>query len=420
MLFVSRRFLPLFIVQALGAFNDNAYKAAALVIFTYHWPASYPLTSQEMVALAAAIFIAPFFLFSAFAGRLADAYSKTRLIHLFKCTECLLMLAASVAFLNQHSVLLLLLLFGMGTQSAFFGPIKYSIVPELIERKQLLTANGWIEAGTFLAILTGTIGGTSLMGVDNAAWLISGLLCALAAIGLVAAFCLPATHVATRNQRESFLSAWHVLTATWLVVRAIYAQRKVYMAIIGISWFWVLGSLFVTQLPLFTQSYLQGSPHMVSVLLGCFSLGIIIGSLAITQLKRHIHWLLPCTMLAISVCVIGLSLLSFPHAPYPLTALFQHPETQLLLLCLLGVAVAGGMFVVPLYTQLQLASSNENRAQNIAGNNIFNAAAVTLTSVLAAALFSHGLSVTGVWTCFALGNLPIAYLMWKFRNKWGE
>ena len=257
-LLTQRRFLPYFCTQFLGAFNDNIYKSALIIMVTYR------LVSENqgvLVNVAAILFILPFFLFGSLAGQLADKYEKAWLIQNIKLAEIGIMILGCIAIFLASVPLMLLILFLMGTQSAFFGPIKYSILPQHIERTRLLQANGFVEAATFIAILFGTVLGGLLAGdASNDLWLMLTILF-VAALGYLVSFQIPSAKVAASNLKISY-KFW---SGTRDILKITYRDRMVFLSVLAISWFWFLGSIILSQFPAFAQNVLQGDDQVATL-----------------------------------------------------------------------------------------------------------------------------------------------------------
>lgn len=371
---VSRRFLPFFFTQALGAFNDNVFKNALMLLLTFTAASAMPWSVDVSMNLAAGLFILPFLLFSATAGTLADSVCKTRLIQYLKLVEIALMLLAAVAFIFELYLWLLLLLFLMGTQSAFFGPVKYAILPQLVSPRQLLAGNAWVELGTFIAILLGTIVGGLLVGVDHATLWIASLVVLFAVAGYGVSRYIP--HVGAVANGPKFRFA--PLKQSLQTVKISYQNRTLYLAIMAISWFWFLGASYLTQFPNFTKTVLGGDNTVVTALLVAFSVGVGIGSLLCERLSGEKVELGLVPIGSLGLTVFGISLYfsapaSVGGTMLPLGDFLSTAFGWWVLFDLTLIGVSGGLFIVPLYAMLQQRAVPEQRARMIAANNIFNA-----------------------------------------------
>ncbi|MFC3907761.1 MFS transporter [Legionella dresdenensis] len=411
----KRTFLPLFLTQFFGAFNDNAFKLAMLTLISYHLSKTQS-QSEHYQAVAGALFTLPFFLFSATAGQLADKYDKALLTRLVKFAEILLMLLGSLALYKGSIVLMLLTLTGMGVHSTFFGPIKYAILPDHLQRSELLNATALIEASTFLAILLGTILGTLAVGSKQASVGVAVLLINSAAlIGFVASWFIPGTN----PQPSEHQVDWHLWHATRNMLDNVIKNRQVYPAVFAISWFWLIGAIMLTKLPDYTHYVLQADTTVFALFLALFSIGIAGGSLAISLLLkgRITITYVPFTMLLLSVFAMDLfwatpavqpitePLLSLPKFLFNLDNLRITMDFFLFSVC-------GGLFVVPLYTYLQISCEENKRARTIAANNICNALAMVIGSLLVMLMLKLKLSIAVVFLVMAISNTIASVALW--------
>lgn len=370
----SKRFVPFFLTQALGAFNDNVFKNALMLLLTFTAASAMPWSVDVSMNLAAGLFILPFLLFSATAGTLADSVCKTKLIQRLKLLEIGLMLLAAAAFLFEQYLLLLALLFLMGTQSAFFGPVKYAILPQLLTDRQLLAGNAWVELGTFVAILLGTIVGGLLVGFANALLWIGVMVIVFALMGYLVSLMIPAVGVVAGAPKFRF-APWQQSVET---VKISYQNRTLYLAIMAISWFWFLGASYLTQFPNFAKTVLGGDNTVVTALLVAFSVGVGLGSLLCERLSGDKVELGIVPIGSAGLTVFGISLyFSTPELAVTelvsLGTFFSSAFGWWVLLDLTLIGVFGGLFIVPLYAMLQQRAQPEQRARIIAANNIFNA-----------------------------------------------
>ncbi|MDY0161637.1 MFS transporter [Desulfobotulus sp.] len=407
---LSRRFLPFFLTQASGAFNDNVFKNALMLLLAFSVASALPWDTNFTMNLAAGLFILPFLLFSATAGSLADAICKTRLIRALKITEILLMVLAALAFYTEQYLFLLGLLFLMGTQSAFFGPVKYAVLPQLLRDEELLAGNAWVEMGTFLAILMGTILGGLLVGIPRAPLWIGVVLVLFAFLGYLASRLIPL--VGKMASAETFRFApW---SQTLGIIRLSYANRTLYLSIMAISWFWFLGASYLTQFPNFTKTVLMGDNTVVTALLVAFSVGVGAGSMLCERLSGDRVELGIVPMGSLGITLSGLFLYSVsPIASdgelLSFTAFWAQPHGMAVLLALTLIGVSGGLFIVPLYALLQKRAEPGQRARIIAANNIFNAlfmVASALAGILFLAVFD--LSIPHYFLVLALMNAVVA------------
>lgn len=408
-----QRFLPLFVTQFLGAFNDNVFKNALIILMTFKLATLEGLNSQLWVTAAAGLFILPFFLFSALAGQLADKYPKAPLIMLIKSFEIVLMVVAAVGFHLQSLTLLMSVIFALGLHSSFFGPLKYAILPEQLPESELLAANGLIEAGTFIAIILGTLLGGWLILQSWGASFISSVMIIIAVGGYLASGFIPKMASANPQLKLCF----NMYSETVVLIRFAAQQRQVFLSILGISWFWLVGTVFLTELPVFTRIDLHASPGVVTFFLVLFSLGLAAGSLLCNRLlKGKIHaGYVPLATLAMTGFMLDLYFASKAigglHHP-ALQGLFDFLQTGQgvrVSIDLLGVAMCGGLYTVPLYVMLQKYSQPEHRARTIAANNVVNALFMVAAALLAGVLLWLGCSVSQVFLIVALMNALVAF-----------
>lgn len=400
------RFVPLLLVQFLGAFNDNVFKNALIILITYQFITQSVLLQQLSVTLAAGLFISPFFLFSAFAGQLADKLSRRYLTIIIKGFECILMLLASLGFYLHSVSLLMLVLFLMGMHSSFFGPIKYAILPDLLEKNELIAGNALVEASTFMAILIGTIlGGLMIANSTDLTW-ISSIIISIAGLGLFASFYIPATNKANPNLKLNL----HFIQASVKIIQQVKTEKKVFLGILAISWFWLIGATFLTQFPSFTKNILHADASVLTLFLVIFTAGVACGSLVCNQLLKHrisMKWI-PISLWLMSIFMIDLYFVS-KHSVYNLelthlSGFFKSLTHWRICLDLLGLSVSGGIYVVPLYTLIQTDTAADHRAQTIAANNIINSLFIVISSIVIVFLLKIDLSVSQIFLLLGIIN----------------
>lgn len=406
----QRRFLPLFLTQFLGAFNDNVFKNALIILIAFQAADQAGMNSNTLINLSAGLFILPFFLFSASAGQFADKFEKARLIRFTKLLEVIIMTCAFIGFYTHNIALLMALLFLMGTQSTLFGPLKYGILPQHLKNTELVGGNGLIEMGTFLAILLGTMTGGILIGMhDWGPQIVSFCVIGIALLGYLASRSIPvAVPVAPALKLN-----WNPFTETARNIRFARQNRTVFLSILGNSWFWFLGSVYLTQLPNYTKLILGGNEQVVTLLLTLFSLGIGIGSLLCERLsgRRVEIGLVPFG--SIGLTLFGIDL--FFAAPTPLglansgmSTFLAHPGSWRIVLDIILLGIFGGFYIVPLYALIQSRSEVSHRSRVIAGNNIINALMMVLSALLAIVLLNAGFSIPQLFLLVALLNAVVA------------
>lgn len=407
----QRRFWPLFWTQFLGAFNDNVFKNALVILIAYREISVLGVPYDLLVVLCAGIFIAPFFLFSATAGQLADRVGKPVLVRWVKTAEVVVMSLAAIGFATSNVPLLLAVLFLMGSQSAFFGPTKYSLLPELLDDRSLVGGNALVEMATFLAILLGTItGGLLIAGGDLWVSRTGFVVVSIAVCGLVTAVCLqrlPAMAPEVPVQ-------WDMFRPTWRILKVTLRQRDIRVGVLGISWFWFMGASFLALLPTFTKDWLGGEETVVTLFLALFCVGIAVGSLTCGRLSagRLELGLAPIGCLGLSVFAGDLAWASWHFESAPdLVAPMQFlsaPGGVRIAVDLFLVALFAGLYTVPLYTLVQQRADDRERSRVIAGNNILNALLMVLSSAGLVGLTAAGVAGPGVFGLLAAGNLVVA------------
>ncbi|NNM60526.1 MAG: acyl-[ACP]--phospholipid O-acyltransferase [Legionellales bacterium] len=413
----TKRFLPLFITQFFGAFNDNVFKNALVILITYRLASLAGVNPQILVILAAGIFILPFFLFSATAGQLADKYEKSRIISIIKFIEILLMILVTVGFYFQSISLLMFCLFLLGTHSTFFGPLKYAILPDQLKENELIAGNGLIEAGTFIAILLGTLTGGLFVLQPHGESIISLLVLGIAIAGWGASLFIPKTS----NFNHELKVQYNIIKETNRLIQYSRTQWDIFLSILGISWFWLVGSVFLSELPVFAKNILHTSESVVTFFLTLFSIGLAIGSLLCNKLlKGKVHaTYVPLGALGITLFTIDLYFAA-NHISMPLTEpliSFKHFLMTFtgwrITVDLLLVAICGGIYTVPLYAILQQRSEKAHRARVIASNNVINALFMVIAAVATILMSSIGLSVTQVFLVIAIANAGVAIYICK-------
>ncbi len=417
----SRRFLPLFVTLFLGAGNDNLFKNAIAVLVLYRIAEQASLDGQILVTVAAGIFILPFFLFSATGGQLADKLDKSILIRAVKLAEVIIMSLGAVALFTGNITFMLGVLFLMGTQSAFFGPVKYSILPVHLNEDELIGGNALLEAGTFMAILLGTIAGGLLVLTENGVAIVSTGIVGVALIGLVASFSIPRAEAPDPGLTINP----NLMSETWATIRRATRERAIFLSILGISWFWLVGATLLTQFPNLAKSVFNADNQVVTLLLVVATVGIALGSLLCDSLlkgevsARYV----PFAAFGMSIFLFDLYL-ACPEpgaAAGPLIGIgtfLGSAGNWRVLFDIFAVTVCGGIFTVPLYAILQSRSGEAERSRVIAGNNIVNALFMVVGAITAAVMLGFDFTVpqlivvmavvNGVVTVYVCGLLPDA------------
>jgi MFS family permease len=410
----ARRFVPLFATQFLGAFNDSLFKQAVVLFVTYQL-LSNPAKESQFSAIAQALFILPFFLFSALSGQLADDHDKSRLIRIIKLAEIGIMVIGGAGILLANIPLMLAAVGLMGAHSTFFGPIKYALLPQHLRHDEVLGGTGLVEAGTYLAIL----GGTILAGVlATKPAMAAGCTIALAVLGYLAGRQVPPAPPAAERMPVN----WHIIHASIELVSATLHIRRLFLAILSISFFWTIGAVMFIIFPPLVKNVLGANEQVASLFIAIFSVGIAIGSVLINRLlKSEVSArFAPMSVIAMGLFVLLLHFVSLAwgkNGP-SLTTLgnfILHPLAGLMILALLGMAVTGGMFVVPLYAFLTTTVPKSETARTVAANNIVNSGAMVVGSLLAFALSSLGVGPAGQLLLVAAMCIVSAWLGWKLH-----
>ena len=396
-LLLERRFGPFFGVQFLGAMNDNVFKQALVILLAYHTASFTALPSDTLQNLAQALFILPFLVFSATAGQLADKYEKSALITLTKVLELAVMVLGAIGLFTADLTLLLLALFLGGVQAAFFGPLKYAILPQHLQQTELVGGNGLVEMGTSIAILLGMVLGGWM--IARAGWgtaAVAASTCAIAVAGIALSRMIPRSPAPDPALKIN----WNPLTETWRILRFTHGNRTVFLSILGISWFWFYGALLVTQFPNLAKNVLAADEGFVTALLIAFSIGVGAGSLLCERLSGHRVELGLVPFGSIGMTVFGVDL--------GLAALVAHPHHLRLIADLTLLGLFAGFYIVPLYALIQSRSEVAHRSRIIAGNNVLNALFMIAAAGLAVGLFAAGLSIPQLFLVAALMNAAVA------------
>jgi MFS family permease len=413
----TRRFLPLFVTQFLGAFNDNLYKSAMVILVTY---AVYNDETKEATfnAIAGGLFILPFFLFSALAGQLADAMDKARIIRFVKTAEIVIMIFGAAGLLLHNIPLLLAGLFAMGVHSSFFGPIKYAILPQHLERDEVLGGTGLVEAGTYGAILLGTIAG-GLLGRSHVEIAAAGVL-AVAVLGRLSGGRVPPAP--PEPDAPIAKMDWHIIRASIALVSATLHIPRLFLAIASISFFWMMGAVLAAQFPPLVKNVLHANEQVATLFLAIFSVGVAVGSVLINRLLkgRVLAVWSPGAAIAMGlfICHLYWNVRHWPAAGGELLDLGTFvliPQAEWVMLDLFGVAVSGGMFVVPLYAFLTTTVPKSETARTVAANNIVNSGGMVLAALLLTGLVQLGVSVEETLLMVAVASLGAAWLAWRLH-----
>lgn len=414
-LFRSRNFLPLFLTQFLGGFNDNFFKSAMVILITYRLADAAGMDARILVTIAAGIFILPFFLCSSLAGQMADKYERAWLARMTKIAEIVIMSGAAIGFYLESIGLLMVILFLMGAQSAFFSPVKYSILPQHLEKDELIGANGLIEMGTFLSILTGTIfGGLFILG-RGGAHLVNFLVVGIAVLGYWTSRYIPPT----RPIDPSLKLRYNAIRETALLVREVMPRRGIFLCVIGIAWFWLVGATFLSQFPTFAKEVIRADEKVATLFLAVFSVGIGAGSVACDMLLkgeitgRYVPWA--------AFGMSGASVLLYLTSGWAVSAANAETIGVLrflcsfanlgVLACLFLISFFGGLYIVPLYAIIQSRTEENFLARVTACLNVMDSLFMVLSSVGTTILLALGMAIPQIFLVMAALTVAAAFII---------
>ncbi len=414
----NKKFSSLFWTQFLGALNDNLLKNALIVLVTYRGISLGILSTQSLVAAAGAIFILPFFFLSPISGQLSDLFAKSTIVRRVKEMELVIMVICAMGFLFSHFELLFICLFLMGIHSTLFGPVKYSMIPELVADSHLLTANALIEVGTFLAILIGTILGGLLVSFDHGELWISGGLILCSLIGIFFGYKVPRI-----NPPQTQLKLqWNPFPEIFRSSNFIKKNILVYESVKGISWFWFYGAALLSLLPIYAKNILLCDEHVVTLFLGLFTIGIAVGSILCAKISKGQLELgiVPVGCLGLTLFLIDLCSATpielytrvqstDPQVLKSLTQFLSEPYSIRIIFDLFFISVSGGIYTVPLYTIMQHHTEASHRSRVVAYNNILNAVYMVGSAVIIMGLNMMGAGTISLFLIFALMNLFISF-----------
>lgn len=415
------RFRPFFLTQMFGPLNVNAFKTAFITLLTFRAGTMTTLDPRMLATVLPAVFVLPFFLFSASCGQVADRHDRARLARLSKQFEFAIALLASAGFLMSHFGLLVLALFLSGAQTTQFAPVKYAYLPQHLNEHELTGGNGLVEASTFVCILAGQVAGAWLASVGDP-WLVSSTLLVLAGAGWLSAQGIPPSPPPDPALRVN----WNPFTATTAVLRLARSDRALWLLLLAISWFWFYGATMLAQFPVYAKTVLRGSEAVYILLLCVFSLGVGVGSLVCEKLSRG--------RIEAGLVIAGALLMALPgldlHLATPATApaydgsargFIQSGAHWRMLIDIALIGAGGGLYVVPLYALMQARCTPRHTARVISASNILNAGFMFLSSLLSLALLKAGLDIPGLFLLLAFGTLAVAgLLMWRMPDFAGR
>ena len=423
-LIFNRKFWPLCCTQFFGAFNDNFFKNALIILITFQSMNLVGFSSEQLIALCGGIFIFPFFLFSAIAGQIADKYEKARIIIYIKILEFFVMALAVLGFMIESLPVLLLALFLMGLQSTLFSPLKYSYIPQQVTSDKLVEANALLQSFTFLAILIGTIfGGIVIALPEKGNLYVSMGVIGLAVIGFLFSLLIP--RASSLTPELSF--KYNPFTSTWNLICYVLTRKNIRWTILGLAWFWFYGATLLSLIPGYGKKVLGGDEQVVTFLLTLFSIGIGLGCMTCKVISRHKLklGLIPIGALGLSVFLFDLFFQSHfadtsHQSPVRFMEFVKNPENFRIIFDFSMIAFSGGLFFVPLMTFLQKISPKQHLSRIIAGGNIIDAVFMVLAAFTLIMLFSLGLNETKIFLFLAVLNLIVAGFIYpssKFFSK---
>lgn len=406
----QHRFAPFFATQFLGAFNDNVFRNGLVILVTFQATQLAGMNASQLANVAGALFILPFFLFSATAGQLADKFEKSRLIRAIKLMEIVLMLLAAFAFMTSSYTVLMLVLFLMGCQSTMFGPVKYAYLPQHLEIDELVGGNALVESGTYVAIILGLLVGGLAISTDNSNQIVlASALVGIALLGYLASRRIPITKAVDPELQIN----WNVITETWRIIAYARKNRPVFLSILGISWFWFYGSVITLQIPAYTLTVLQGSEEITTILLVAFALGVGIGSLLCERMSGHRIelGLVPFGSIGLSIFAIDLYFAQPLVSSVAVNSIWEflaRPGSWRILIDLALVGAFGGIYSVPLFAMIQERANRQHLSRIIAANNILNALFMVSASIMAIVFLNMGMTIPQLFLVLAALNAAVA------------
>ncbi len=414
----EERFRPFFFTQFLGAFNDNVFKTSLVTLVAFHAASLTTIDGATLATILPGLFILPFFLFSATSGQIADKYEKSQVMRMVKVFEIGIMLFASAGFFLRDIWLLIGALFMMGMHSTLFGPVKYAYLPQHLAEHELVGGNGMVEMGSFVAILLGQVLGAWLAAQSDAAGFTSLTVIGIAVLGYWTSRGVPNTPASDPGLKIN----WNPITETYLNLKFAWDHQVVWLALIGISWFWFFGATLLAQFPNFAKDVLHGDESVFILLLSTFSIGVGSGSLLCEKLSHKKIELGLVVFGSIGLTLFGADLYFSANdsAPEAGTVL-QNYQTFLgrfvhwrLLADIVLIGLFGGLYIVPLYALIQTRAEKSHQSRVIAANNILNALFMVLSAGFSIWVFKQGYEILQLFLATALVNVAVTiYLCFR-------
>ncbi|MCP3924649.1 MAG: MFS transporter [Desulfobacterales bacterium] len=412
----TKRFAPFFWTQFFGAFNDNVFKQALIIFITYKASEGIAAQSDLYINLSAGLFILPFLLFSAFAGQLADKYEKSMLMRYIKILEICIMILGAISFYFQSVPLLILILFLMGTQSTFFGPIKYSVIPQHLNKAEITGGNAMVEMGTFVAILLGTIAGGNIINFPNGELYVGLAVIVFAIIGWLTSIPIPKASSSDPDLKIDL----NFFTQTIRTIQIARENKVVFLSVLGNSWFWMLGAAYLTQMANFNKVYLFSQPEVYTLILSIFSIGIGAGSLLCEYFsgKTIEFGLVPIGSIGLSIFGIDLYFAGLGRVPtgelLNIVQFLSDISNVRVLIDFFLIGIFGGFYIVPLYAIIQTRSREAVRSRVIAATNIINALFMVLAAVAGIIILTWlKFTIPQFFLIFALCNIIVAVYIYS-------
>lgn len=420
MLLRDRKFWPLFWTQFLGALTDNVFKNALVMLITYKTIKVLGMGPELLVPAIGGIFILPFFIFSATAGQIADRFEKSLVIKTTKVTELIIMIIASIGFYFDSYGVLIFVLFLMGTQSAFFGPLKYGVIPSIVAKEKIVGATAFVSAGTFLAILGGTILGGLVVDIDQYAFALTLMLTGFSLIGLIFSQFMMKASEPNREIKVDYT----FIKPTWQILRLTMKNRQVFTTVLGISWFWFVGAAILSLLPNMVKLVMNGASIVATVFLATFTIGMGFGSFITERIsdKKVEIGVVPISALGMSIFLFdmywtGTSWQSPEYGTelFGLAEFFAWPGSWRAIFDLFMVSAFGGGYIVPQMSYIQEIADRKELARTIAGNNIWNALFMVSSAIIVMLL--KNLGIPAIFLVVGILNLVVAFFLYAFHSE---
>jgi MFS family permease len=422
----------LFWTQLLGALNDNLFKSALVILIAYKNISLFGVNSASMVALCGGVFIMPFFFLSATSGQLADKLNKVWLTRRIKEAEILMALLGCIGIIFQNYYIMLFVLFLLGLQSTFFGPIKYSLIPQYASKDQLIFANAMVSSGTFVAILVGTIIGGVAAGLGNNYWPLMAVLLIVACLGLYYARKLPMENI-NREERAAIVVDWNFFTSTRDILKLVFINPKIALLIVGLSWFWFMGAGLLSILPLIAKNIFNGNENVATMMLFTFTIGMGVGPFLLEKLSngKILRWVIPMSLVAMTLFIFDLSYVikAASKASFLLSIgdsisvknFFQLSSSVRVMFDLFMLSLFGGMFTVPQFAELQRITKGPELSRVVAGNNVINSLAMVSVSILLMIFHQLKLSLSSILALLGFLNISMCTgLLYFYKEEFNK